>query len=79
MVGSPKRLDAYPDRLLECEEALEPLFQEMVAEMVAAGWTPAEIDDAIVTVHSAAQQARIENAKMETLLALIRASERARK
>lgn len=46
-VASPRTADAYPDRDLDCQMAAEDGFQELVANIVAAGWGAEEVADAI--------------------------------
>lgn len=44
----PPRSDKYPDRHLECQEALEPMVTRMVEAGTASGWTIAEITTALI-------------------------------
>lgn len=79
MINPPKRQDDYPDREIDCQEAMETMFQTMVEEMRAVGWSPVEIDIAIRRLINANKSARAETAKLEADLAIIRAMERARR
>lgn len=79
MINPPRRKDDYPDREIDCQEAMETMFQAMVQEMAAVGWSPVEIDIALRRLINANKSARIETAKMEADLAIIRALERARR
>jgi hypothetical protein len=42
-INPPKRPDEYPDREIDCQEAMEPSFQAVVDCMLLAGWTRGEI------------------------------------
>lgn len=79
MIDPPKRQDDYQDRNLDCEAALETMFQTMIEEMVAVGWNPEEIERAVFKLIWAHRRTRFENAKVETELAIMRAMERARR
>jgi BRCT domain type II-containing protein len=46
-ITPPRSLDAYPDRDLDCQMAAEDAFQELVANIVAAGWGEEEVAAAI--------------------------------
>lgn len=46
-IAPPRTPDAYPDRDLDCQMAAEDAFQELVANIVAAGWGAEEVADAI--------------------------------
>lgn len=43
----PGRHELYPDRDLDCQEAIEMAFQEFVERAVAAGWRPLEVAEAV--------------------------------
>ena len=36
----PKRKSHYPDRDIDCQEAIEAGFQHLVQNIAAAGWGP---------------------------------------
>lgn len=46
-IAPPRTPDAYPDRDLDCQMAAEDAFQELVANIVAAGWGAEEVAHAI--------------------------------
>jgi hypothetical protein len=46
-ITPPRSPDAYPDRDLDCQLAAEDAFQELVANIVAAGWGAEEVAAAI--------------------------------
>lgn len=79
MIDPPKSQDDYADRLLDCEAAMETMFQTMIEEMAAVGWNPEEIERAVLKLNWAHRKTRFENAKVETELAIMRAMERARR
>jgi len=43
MIDPPKRQDDYPDRKIDCQEAMEPGFQAIVDCMLEVGRTYGEI------------------------------------
>lgn len=79
MIDPPKSQDGYPDRNLDCEEAMETMFQTIIEEMAAVGWNPEEIERAAFKLIWAHRKTRFENAKVEAELAIMRAMERARR
>ncbi|MGA0615976.1 hypothetical protein [Paracoccus sp. KR1-242] len=46
----PRRLDAYPDRLLDCEEALEDELAALIGRACAAGWSRPETLAALISL-----------------------------
>ncbi len=46
-ITPPRTTDAYPDRDLDCQLAAEDAFQELVANIVAAGRGAEEVNAAI--------------------------------
>jgi hypothetical protein len=46
-ITPPRTADAYPDRDIDCQMAAEDAFQEIVANIVAAGWSAEEVAAAI--------------------------------
>lgn len=46
-ITPPRTADAYPDRDIDCQMAAEDAFQELVANIVAAGWGADEVAAAI--------------------------------
>ena len=77
MIDPPKQQGDYPDRLLDCEEALEPLFHDLMKTAYAHGWEPAETRKALFRLLSADRRKDEENAITEAYLGLIRAMNRA--
>lgn len=77
MIDPPKRQDDYPDRLLDCEAALEPLFQELMQTAFAHGWGPAETRKALLRLIAADRRKDEENAATEAYLQLLRVMNRA--
>lgn len=78
MIRPPRHPTDYPDRLLNCEEALEPTLHRMMGLATAAGWTPKEIRRAIRRLVGAHKCTEEDVAKLEADLAIIRAMERAK-
>ena len=77
-IDPPKRQEDYPDRLIDCEAALEPALQDLIGLAFAHGWAPGETRRALRRLISAHRRAEEENAKVETEMAIMRAMERAR-
>lgn len=77
MIFPPRKKDDYPDRNIDCEEALEPAFQLLMADALSYGWKPAETRRALRKLIAAHKITDIENAKVEVTLALIRAATKA--
>jgi BRCT domain type II-containing protein len=46
-ITPPRSPDVYPDRHNDCQMAAEDAFQELVANVVAAGWGAEEVAAAI--------------------------------
>lgn len=77
MIEPPKNQSEYPDRHIDCQEAMEPGFQAIVECMVEAGWNRGEVMKALRRLIGADNMAQEETAKLETELALLRALQRA--
>lgn len=71
MIRGPRSTDNYPDRQLECEEALEDDIIVAFDDAASAGWSTAETAMAIVSLVENYLMAQGENAKTE--FALLRA------
>lgn len=76
MIDPPRRQEDYEDRGLDCEAAMETMFQAMCEEMQAVGWTPNDIDHAILKLLAARRKTLYANAKVEAELAIMRAMAR---
>lgn len=46
----PRYLRSYPDRFLECEEAMEDHFIELMEAAESAGWTADEAATAVTSL-----------------------------
>ncbi|MEQ1950985.1 hypothetical protein [Mesorhizobium sp. CN2-181] len=75
-VDPPKRMHDYPDRDIDCQQALEREVQELIARAQAAGWTFEDVGPAVGSLLWAHGRAMDEVAVMETQLAFWRASAR---
>jgi len=78
MIDPPKRQEDYPDRLTDCEAALEPAFNDLMSLAFAHGWAPGEARRALRRLIASHMRGEEENAKLEADLAIMRAMERAR-
>ncbi|PBC09223.1 hypothetical protein [Mesorhizobium sp. WSM3859] len=77
MIRKPRRTGVYPDREVDCQEAMEPGFQAIIDCMIEAGWTREEAKRALRRLIAADNMAQKENAKVETEFAIARAKIRA--
>jgi hypothetical protein len=77
-IDPPRNQDDYPDRDVDCEQALEPALHVLLADAYACGWSPAEARRAMRKLLLAHRMTDVENAKVEAALAILRAAERAR-
>jgi hypothetical protein len=77
VIRQPKRQGEYPDREIDCQEAMEPGFQAIVDCMIEAGWTRGEIMRSLRRLVAADNMTQKENAKVEAQLAIARAMMRA--
>jgi hypothetical protein len=72
----PRYKSHYPDRDIDCQEAIEAGFQHLVQNIAAAGWGPSEISEAIEQLTMADRRARDENAKVDATLLIATAAMR---
>ncbi|RWM39920.1 hypothetical protein [Mesorhizobium sp.] len=79
MTSPPRRAFAYPDREVDCQEAMEPGFQAIVDCMLEAGWARGEVMRSLRRLVAADNMTQKENARVEAELAIARAMIRARK
>ncbi|RRH99701.1 hypothetical protein EH240_18025 [Mesorhizobium tamadayense] len=79
MISRPRRDITYPDRELDCQEAMEPGFQAIVDCMLEVGWARGEVMRALRRLIAADNMTQKENARVEAELAIARAMIRARK
>lgn len=66
-IPSPQSPDT-PDRLIECEQALEAAFQELISRAVQAGWDEEEASTALAMLADNHVLAIEENRRMEAAL-----------
>ncbi|TGU93171.1 hypothetical protein EN794_032435 [Mesorhizobium sp. M00.F.Ca.ET.151.01.1.1] len=79
MISPPRHAVAYPDREVDCQEAMEPGFQAIVDCMLEIGWARGEIMRALRRLIAADNMTQKENARVEAELAMVRAMVRAGK
>ncbi|TJV19714.1 hypothetical protein [Mesorhizobium sp.] len=79
MINRPRQQHDYPDREIDCQEAMEPGFQAIVDCMLEASWTRGEIMQSLKRLIAADNMTQKENAKLEAQLAITRAMIRAGK
>lgn len=79
MINPPKNQDDYPDRDIDCQEAMEPLFRMLMDAMFAAGWAPGETRLALRALISADRAKDIANARTEARIVIARALDTVRK
>jgi hypothetical protein len=63
-IKAPKHPEDHPDRVIDCEFAMEPMFQAMAVEALAAGWTEEDVSSAMLNL--AAAQIRAMTAERKT-------------
>ena len=78
-IAPPKRQHAYPDRDIDCQQAMEDEMRAVFGRMQQAGWNFGEIGRAAKTLLWAQRQALEVNAMLEAHLAILRAMERVRR
>lgn len=49
-IDAPRKPDDYPERFLECEQAMEAAVQALIWEAVKAGWDEGEACAAIASL-----------------------------
>lgn len=74
MINNPKWRGPYPDRDMDCQEAIEWAFQEVMENVMAAGWSSVEIAEAIARLAVADRGAREEAAVVDASLMIARIS-----
>ncbi|RWX66747.1 hypothetical protein [Mesorhizobium sp. M2A.F.Ca.ET.039.01.1.1] len=77
MISKPRRTSDYPDREIDCQEAMEPGFQAIIDCMIETGWNREEAKRALRRLIAADNMTQKENAKVEAELAIARAMIRA--
>ncbi|AZO04601.1 hypothetical protein [Mesorhizobium sp. M2A.F.Ca.ET.043.02.1.1] len=77
MISKPRRTGDYPDREIDCQEAMEPGFQAIIDCMIEADWDREEVKRALRRLIAADNMTQKENAKVEAELAIARAMIRA--
>lgn len=75
-IAAPKAPGDYPDRLLDCETALEAAFQDLIALASESGWTPGEILQVLLGLIAGERHDAREEAKLVSYLAIAQATER---
>ena len=68
-IPEPRRISDISDRLLECEEALERSFQELVERAERAGWDTIEITVALQSLADHHMLMRAENTETDRQIA----------
>lgn len=68
-IPGPRRISDISDRLLECEEALERAFQDLVERAERAGWDTIEITVALQSLADHHMLATAANAETDWQIA----------
>ena len=68
-----KATNLDPDRDIDCQQAVESGFQQLMQKVASAGWRRTEIAEAIEHLVMADRRAREENAKLDTTLHIAKA------
>ncbi|TPJ30146.1 MULTISPECIES: hypothetical protein [unclassified Mesorhizobium] len=76
MISGPRREGDYPDREVDCQEAMEPGFQAWWT-CLKQGWARGEVLRSLRRLIAADNMTQKENAKVEVELSIARAMIRA--
>lgn len=68
-ITPPRTAEPYPDRDLDCQMAAEDAFQELIEAIVAAGWAPDEVAQAVAALADNHIKAREANAETNAAIA----------
>lgn len=68
-VTQPKRPMNHPDRVLDCEEAMEAAFQKVIEHAAAAGWSQQEATLGLIGLIQAHVNSMRENEKTDGAIA----------
>ena len=71
-IDPPKHPANHPNRVLECEEAMELAFQELARQAEAAGWSGDEVADALLSVAENHFLGRVAEAETNAAIARLR-------
>lgn len=71
-VKEPLWSDEYPDRFIDCQEALMPGFLVLLESAVASGWTENEVIAALTELADGRWLANGENIDLQRVLASIK-------
>jgi hypothetical protein len=71
-VKEPLRSDEYPDRFLDCQEALMPGFLVLLESAVASGWTENEAIAALIELADGRWLSNDENIDLQRVLASVK-------
>ncbi|PSJ53657.1 hypothetical protein [Pseudaminobacter soli (ex Li et al. 2025)] len=78
-IDPPKRQERYPDRDIDCQQAIEYALHDLIDNVRAAGWAEHEIVEAIDQLTLAYRMGREENIKLEAMLQVRNWLDRARR
>lgn len=71
-VKEPLRSDEYPDRFLDCQEALMPGFLVLLESAVASGWTENEAIAALIELADSRWLSNGENNELQRVLTALK-------
>jgi hypothetical protein len=74
-IAAPKAPGEYPDRLLDCETALQAAFQDLIGLASGSGWVPGEILQVLQRLIAGERHDEREEAKLVAYLGVMRAME----
>ncbi|MGJ4855470.1 hypothetical protein ACN6KF_001416 [Labrys sp. La1] len=77
-IAGPRRISDISDRLLECEEALERAFQDIVERAERAGWDTIEITVALQSLADHHMLMKAADAGTEGMIAFVNERRRSR-
>jgi len=73
-VKGPCRPDEYPDRFVDCQEALTSKFHDLLDSAIEAGWNEYEVLAALIEMADNRALANDANSDLQKLLASVKRS-----
>ncbi|NWJ25397.1 hypothetical protein [Rhizobium sp. RM] len=73
-VKGPLRPDEYPDRFMDCQEALAAKFHDLLDGAIEAGWSEHEVLAAVIEMADNRALAHDANSELQQLLVSVKRS-----
>lgn len=71
-IKGPKLPIDHPERIVECQFTMEPLFQAAAVEALAAGWTESDVATAMLNLAVAQIKGNMANRATEAEISVAR-------